>query len=121
MNKEDHESNTPQGNEKSSIENEIITVNSVPPYIDNFLIKNNLKLEEIYDEGIETNKKGCLLLTCSQKENKMDVSFLNINDMDHIINVGSWESIISNSNGKKIYIVKDDFEDNKNQLFIIYI
>ena len=54
-----------------------IQAHSTPEYIDTFLKANMVKLVEIHDQGIEEHKVGCLGFKCSQKENKMDVFFMN--------------------------------------------
>ena len=94
------------------------SASSVPPYIDDFIKENHNKLNEIYDEGLDENQIGCLYMNCSKDENKMDVSFLNVENILTMINTESWESIISNSNQKRIYIIRDN---DINSIFIVYL
>lgn len=94
------------------------SASSVPPYIDDFIKTNNSKLNEIYDDGISKDAIGCLYMQCSQKENKMDVSFLNVQGILILISEESWESIVSNSNQKRIYIIRDN---DINSIFIVYL
>ena len=55
----------------------IQNISSAPEYISKFINLNFTKLIEIYDNGIKENENGLLFFICSQKVNKMDVSFLN--------------------------------------------
>ena len=60
----------------SSIQN----VDSAPDYIMKFIHMNMEQLCKIYDEGMYNNSqldKGIMVFQCSEKENKMDVQFMN--------------------------------------------
>ena len=86
--------------------NTIQHAHSTPPYIDTFLKANMTQLVEIHDKGIEEYDTGCLGFNCSQKENKMDVYFMN-------------EDIILQGIGdKKLFLIKDIDE---NRIFLVYI
>ena len=53
-------------------------VNSCPDYINQFIQTNMEQLLNIYGAGYEANdKEGCLGFMCNQETNKMDVMFLN--------------------------------------------
>ena len=55
----------------------IQNISSTPKYISDFINHNFTKLIEIYDNGISENNTGVLYFKCSEKENKMEVYFLN--------------------------------------------
>ena len=72
----------------------ITNVKSTPPYIESFLQANSNKLFEIYDQGMkEHNNVGCLGLKCSEKENKMDVFFMNEEMICQMLQKDSWENL----------------------------
>ena len=55
-------------------------INSCPDYISKFIQLNMEQLCKIYDEGMSLNpdlEKGILCFLCSEKENKMNVQFMN--------------------------------------------
>ena len=52
-------------------------IGSAPPYISKFINHNFTKLIEIYDEGIKEFNIGVLSFKCSEEQNKMDVFFMN--------------------------------------------
>jgi len=94
-------------------------VNSAPDYIMKFIHKNMTKLEEIYNEGIKEHKKGMLGFKCSQKENKMDVFFMDESFILNMIQRESWEGIQRNKpENKKIFFVNDL---DRNAIFMINI
>ena len=85
----------------------IQNISSTPKYISDFINHNFTKLIEIYDNGISENKIGVLYFKCSEKENKMEVYFLNE------------EQILLNlQTDKKIFLVNDN---DINSMFILYI
>lgn len=96
----------------------IQNAHSTPPYIDTFLKANMTKLVEIHDRGIEEDKVGCLGLNCSQKENKMDVYFMNEDIILQCIQKESWENLKQGIGDKKLFLIKDIDE---NRIFLVYI
>ena len=98
----------------------ITNVKSTPPYIESFLQANSNKLFEIYDQGMkEHNNVGCLGLKCSEKENKMDVFFMNEELICNMIQKHSWENLYNNKpTEKKIFFVNDL---DRNAIFLITI
>ena len=82
-------------------------VSSAPPYISDFIGKNMDKLLEIYDEGLRENDEGALRMICSQKENKMDVMFLNEENIQHMITKESWDDLKNSRGNKKLLICQD--------------
>jgi len=94
-------------------------VDSIPPYIKKFIDGNKSKLEEIYKQGIDDNNEGCLFFKCSEKDNKMDVMFLNKANIVDSIQNEQWELIKNNAkDSTSIYIVNDM---DISSLFIIYL
>ena len=86
-------------------------------YISDFINTNYTKLVEIYDDGIEKEGKGILCFNCSQEDNKMDVFFLNEENICKELSKESWENL-KKSTDKKIFLVKDL---DHNSIFLIYI
>ena len=87
----------------------IQNVDSAPDYIMKFIHSNMEQLCKIYDEGMEQNpdlEKGILVFLCSEKENKMDVQFMNDEMMSQILQK---DSVIQ---------LKSTIEENKKLLFI---
>ena len=95
----------------------IKNISSAPEYINKFINFNFTKLIEIYDNGIEENDNGVLFFICSEKVNKMDVSFLNEENIYNQIEKKSWENL-KNSTDKKIFMINDL---DKNSIFLIYV
>ena len=95
----------------------IQNISSLPNYISTFLNYNLSKLNEIYDEGIKQDNIGILFLNCSQRDNKMDVSFLNELQIINYIQKESWENL-KKSTDKKIFFIKDI---DLNSIFITYL
>ena len=84
-------------------------INSCPDYISKFIQLNMEQLCKIYDEGMNLNpdlEKGILCFICSEKENKMDVQFMNDEMMCEIIQKDS------------LMQLKNTIEKNKKLLFI---
>ena len=82
---------------------------SAPSYIMKFIHVNMDQLCTIYDEGMYANPdldKGILCFQCSEKENKMDVQFMNDEMMYEILEK---ESVMN---------LKKNIEENKKLLFI---
>ena len=68
-------------------------VSSAPEYIMKFINQNLTKLNEIYDEGLQEFKEGMLGFKCSEKENKMDVFFMNEEMILQMIQKESWKNL----------------------------
>ena len=91
--------------------------------LENFLDERNYEYQsyndiiEIYDNGISENKIGVLYFKCSEKENKMEVYFLNEEQILLNLQKDSWENL-KNSTDKKIFLVNDN---DINSIFILYI
>ena len=92
-------------------------ISSTPEYISKFINFNFTKLIEIYDNGIKENESGILFFSCSEKENKMDVIFLNEVNIISYLEKKNWEDL-KNSTDKKIFMVNDL---DKNSIFLIYV
>jgi hypothetical protein len=93
-------------------------VSSAPSYISDFIGKNMDKLLEIYDEGLRENDEGALRMICSQKENKMDVMFLNEENIQHMITKESWGDLKNSRGNKKLIICHDS---DLNAIFLIFL
>ena len=93
-------------------------VESAPKYINIFLKENMNKLTEIYEKGIKENKIGCLGFKCSEKENKMDVFFMNEEIILQILDKESWEQLKHSMNDKKLFFIQDL---DLNSIFLVYI
>lgn len=95
-------------------------VNSCPDYINQFIQTNMDKLMEIYGAGYEANdKEGCLSLICNQETNKMDVMFLNKENITTMLTADSWENLkLSIPEGKKLFLVRDE---GLGAIFLLYI
>ena len=83
---------------------EINKINTLPNYINTFLNKNIKDLLSIYEQGIKENKSGNLGMKCSQKNNIMDVFFLNDKLSSEFIPKDTYEKIEKN---KKLFIIQD--------------
>ena len=98
---------------------DIKNTSSAPVYIERFLQNNKSKLDEIYDAGLqENNGIGCLGLKCSEKENKMDVFFMNEELLLQQLQKESWENLKASIVGKKLYMVNDL---DLNSIFLVYL
>tara|TARA_B100000035_G_scaffold145272_1_gene123695 strand:- start:149 stop:442 length:294 start_codon:yes stop_codon:yes gene_type:complete len=92
-------------------------ISSAPPYISQFINHNFTKLIEIYDEGIKEFGTGVLSFKCSEEQNKMDVFFMNEEQILVNLQKESWENL-KNSTDKKLFMVNDI---DKNSIFLIYV
>ena len=100
----------------------IQNVDSAPDYIMKFIHSNMEQLCNIYSEGLYNNPgldKGIIVFQCSEKENKMDVQFMNDEMMCEII---VKESVINLKNniqeGKKLLFIRDE---DRNAVFLIQV
>lgn len=96
---------------------QIQNINSSPEYISKFINFNYTALVDIYDNGISDNGSGLLFFMCSEKENNMDVTFLNDENITLHLKKESWENL-KKSTDKKIFMVNDL---DKNSIFLIYV
>lgn len=91
----------------SSIQN----VDSAPHYIMKFIHNNMEQLCKIYDEGMYNNPdldKGVMVFQCSEKENKMDVQFMNDEMMCEILEKESVMNLKNNiQKDKKLFFIQD--------------
>ena len=93
-------------------------VSNVPSHIDDFLKSNNEKLQEIYDEGIKEFGDGFLSFKCKKSENKMDVLFLNEEQILANFPKETWDNLKNTRGEKKIFMIEDL---DINSIFIVYI
>jgi hypothetical protein len=94
------------------------TVNSIPEVIDTFIKKNFSKLNDILMKGLEeNNNEGCLYIEYKESEEKVDVSFLNKENIQKITTLDTWKDIREKYKGN-IYIISEI--DNK-RIFIVNI
>ena len=96
----------------------IQSTSSTPPHITDFMNKNMVKLMEIYETGISQEKFGCLGLKCSQKENKMDVFFMNEGMLSSMIQKDSFEQLKESMENKKLFLIQ---ELDMNSIFLVYL
>ena len=82
-----------------------ISQSAAPNYIMKFIKQNMTKLLEIYQEGIDEHSEGMLGFKCSQKNNKMDVFFMNTDFILSMIAKESWDDL--NRKDKKVFFVQD--------------
>jgi len=94
-------------------------VNSAPKYISNFINHNIEQLNKIYEEGIQIYKIGILGFKCSEKNNKMDVQFMNEEHICESLQKESWENLKNSiPKNKKLFFIMDE---DANNIFLIYI
>ena len=96
----------------------IQNVDSAPDYIIKFIQGNMEQLDIIYEEGISIFSKGLLAFQCSEKENLMDVQFMNEDMIYEMITKESWENLQVSQGPKKLFFVKDI---DLNSIFLITI
>jgi len=89
----------------------IKNIDSAPDYIMKFIHGNMEQLCNIYDEGMFNTpglEKGIMFFQCSQKDNKMDVQFMNDEMMENIMTKNNIQDIKNNSDkDKKIFFIQD--------------
>jgi hypothetical protein len=102
----------------SSIQN----VDSAPDYIMKFIHNNMEQLCKIYDEGMYSNPdldKGIMVFQCSDKENKMNVQFMNDEMMCEILQKESVMNLKNNiQKDKKLFFIQDL---DLNSVFLIQV
>ena len=101
---------------------EIQNINSCPEYISKFIHLNVEQLYKIYDEGMNLNpelEKGILCFLCSEKENKMNVQFMNDEMMSEILEKDSLMNLKNSiQENKKLLFIRDI---DLNSIFLIQI
>jgi hypothetical protein len=89
----------------------IQNVDSAPDYIMKFIHNNMEQLCKIYDEGMYSNPeldKGIMVFQCSEKENKMDVQFMDDEMMCEILEKESVMNLKNNiQKDKKLFFIQD--------------
>ena len=97
-------------------------INSCPDYISKFIQLNMEQLCKIYDEGMNLNldlEKGILCFLCSEKENKMNVQFMNDEMMIELVQQDSLKQLKSTiQKDKKLMFIMDQ---DINSVFLIQI
>ena len=68
----------------------IKNINSAPEYITNFIKGNLEQLSKIYDEGTDNLDEGILVCKCSEKDNRIDIQFMNDDMFSEIITKETW-------------------------------
>jgi len=96
----------------------IQNIGSTPAYISSFLKQNMDSLLEIYETGMKEHIEGCLGFKCSEKDNKMDVFFMNKEVMCSNVSLESWEQLKLSMEHKKLFFINDI---DKNAVFLVYI
>ncbi len=96
----------------------IQNIESTPNYISNFLKTNMEQLYNIHDEGKQEQGNGCLGLKCSEKENTMDVFYMNETTLIKTLNKESWEQLKTTIGEKRLFLINDL---DLNSIFLIYI
>ncbi len=97
----------------------IQNINSAPDYITKFIHENLKQLNKIYEEGLSNNIEGILGCKCSEKDNRIDVQFMNEEMILEMITKESWEPLKKTiSENKKLMFIQDlDLES----IFLIYV
>ena len=81
-------------------------IDSAPNYITQFISGNMEQLRKIYEEGLVNDPEGILGCNCSEKDNRMDVQFMNEEMILETIAKESWEPLkVSIPEGKKLMFV----------------
>ena len=94
-------------------------IDSAPNYITQFISGNMEQLCKIYDEGLITNPEGILGCKCSEKDNRMDVQFMNEEMILEMIQKESWGPLKGSiPEGKKLMFIMDI---DLSSVFLIYV
>ena len=56
---------------------EVKNVNTIPYYIDDFINHNKEKIKELFNND-ENKEKNFIFMNCNEKENKLDISFFDL-------------------------------------------
>ena len=97
----------------------IQNIKSAPEYITKFIHGNLEQLSKIYEEGLSSNDRGILGCKCSEKDNRIDVQFMNEGLIIEMITKESWDPLKKTiPENKKLMLIQDlDLES----IFLIYI
>ena len=94
-------------------------IDSAPNYITKFISGNMEQLVKIYEEGLIDNPEGILGCKCSEKDNRMDVQFMNEEMILEMITKESWEPLKGSiPEGKRLMFIMDI---DLNSVFLIYV
>lgn len=94
-------------------------IDSAPNYITKFISGNMEQLVKIYEEGLIDNPTGILGCKCSEKDNRMDVQFMNEEMILEMITKESWEPLKGSiPEDKKLMFIMDI---DLNSVFLIYV
>ena len=94
-------------------------IDSAPDYITQFISGNMEQLTKIYEEGLIDNPEGILGCKCSEKDNRMDVQFMNEEMILEMITKESWEPLKGSiPEGKKLMFIMDL---DLNSVFLIHV
>ena len=94
-------------------------INSAPQYITNFIHNNMEQLCKIYEEGLSSNSEGILACICSEKDNRIDIQFMNNEQITEMITEESWIPFKQTIPKDKKLLMVNDLD--LNSIFIIYI
>lgn len=56
---------------------EVKNVNTIPYYIEDFINHNKEKIKELFNND-ENKEKDFIFMNCNEKENKLDISFFDL-------------------------------------------
>ena len=94
-------------------------VDTMPRYISNFISGNLEQVNKIYEEGLLNNSEGILGCKCSEKDNRMDIQFMNEEMILEMITKETWEPYKQNiPEGKKLMYIMDL---DLNSIFLVTI
>ena len=95
---------------------------NIPKYIDDFIKTNFEKLIEIYNTNMkELNSDesfSMLSFKCKEKENKMDVTFMNKDLLLVNFKEEDWTKISEQRGDKKIFFIEDL---DRNTHYLLYV
>ena len=97
--------------------NNITNTDSVPDYINKFIVSNEVSIKSIYINEKEERGDGFIYINVNVKDNKLDLMYLTFEEKENIhLDDNTLKEILIND---KILIIIDDNEYKKR--FIIYI
>ena len=74
------------------------------------------QLCKIYEEGLVSNSEGILGCICSEKDNRIDVQFMNEEMICEMITKESWDNLQASKGDKKLFFIRDI---DLNSIFLI--
>ena len=98
----------------------IESVSSMPEYIHNFISNHKEKLKEIYAEGMNQYNEGMLVFQCSEKNNKMEVIFMNsLLIYDKLMTQEKYQELQQtiSTNKQVLYVIDEDISS----VFLLYV